>query len=111
MYDSEIQSENPRVLMIEAKIESSLATFRKNIRFLRKKASKMTLEDSAIELGISRDTLFKLERGSNRAPNIRTVLKICYYYKLSINDIFSTDLEYEEIRSVNSLPVLRKAGG
>ncbi len=81
---------------VELMMESNLRMLKKNIHFLRKKANKMTLDKTAEEVEISRDSIFKLESSPNRYPNLKTVLKISYYYGVNVGDLLYLDLEQEE---------------
>ena len=92
MYDKEVA---------ETKMIESMNLFKKNIRFLRKKANRMTLDEMAKRVGMSRDALFKIESRSNRYPNVKTIMKIAYFYDVSVGDLLEKDLEREEVRGLS----------
>lgn len=82
----------------EERMIRDLTLLKKNIKFLRKKANLMTLEEMSKKSGISRDALFKIESAPERYPSIKTVMKIAYFYEVDISDLMEKDLEYEEMK-------------
>ena len=81
---------------MDMELEKRLAILRNNLHYLRKKANKQTYDEVAEFTEISRDSLFKLEKGDERYPNLKTILKLCFYYNVSLDDITTKNLELEE---------------
>lgn len=88
---------------IEKKIQDNIKLLKKNIWFLRKKANKLTLKEISKEVGISLDSLFKLESNKGRYPHLLTFLRICYFFNISVEDMLNKDLEVEEAKELVNL--------
>lgn len=85
---------------LDLKVDKNLYLLKKNIKFLRKKANLMTLDDLSEKSGISRDALFKIESVPDRYPNIKTVLKLAHFYGVGIGDLVDRDMDYEEMKKL-----------
>ncbi|MEX0931566.1 MAG: helix-turn-helix transcriptional regulator [Candidatus Paceibacterota bacterium] len=62
-----------------------------NLAHLRAKA-KMTQEELAKEIGITRQTIISIERG-NYTPSVLLALKLAGYFKCKVEDIFNISYE------------------
>jgi DNA-binding XRE family transcriptional regulator len=88
VFDNEVFEDTFREVMYRV---------RKNIFYLRKRANKMTLDQLAEDIDMSRDSIFKLENDIDRAPNLKTIMKICAYFGVSIGDMVEKDIERDEM--------------
>ena len=52
-----------------------------------RKERKITQEDFANAIGVTRQTIISIEKG-NYTPSVLLALKISRYFKVSVNDIF-----------------------
>lgn len=79
----------------------TLYMIRKNLQYLRKKIKKKSLDDMALEIVVSRDTLYKLENNDDTSkplyPNIRTLLLIAEYFEIELHEFISKDFEMDDI--------------
>ena len=58
-----------------------------NVQKLRK-AHKVTQEDFAEAIGVTRQTIISIEKG-NYTPSVLLALKIAEYFSVSVNEVFS----------------------
>jgi DNA-binding XRE family transcriptional regulator len=56
------------------------------IKRLRLKAN-ITIDDAALQLGVSKSHLYKIEQGA-ATPGIRLAVKMTRLYKCNLNDIY-----------------------
>lgn len=89
----------------ESSMNNCLRLLRKNVFYLRKKVNKKTYEELAEELDLSRDSLFKLESDNDRYPNLKTILKLSLYFKVSIGDLLEKDIELEELNILSNITI------
>ena len=61
-----------------------------NVESLRKKR-KITQEDLAKAIGVTRQTIIAIEKG-NYTPSLLLAIKIAKYFTLSVEDIFTVEL-------------------
>jgi len=62
-------------------------TVQNNVRTLRKERG-VTQEDLAIAVGVSRQTVIAIEKGSY-VPSVLLALKLAKYFDLSVEELFS----------------------
>jgi DNA-binding XRE family transcriptional regulator len=87
----------------EYAIDNNLRLMRKNLYYLRKKIHKKTFDEMASDTGVSRDSLFRIESVPDRSPYLITILKICYYHNVSIDDLLNKDIEYEDAKKLATI--------
>ena len=61
-----------------------------------RKSKKLTQEDLAKELGVSRQTVFSIETGRSE-PSLPLAIKICNLFDAAIDELFSDFFEYDSI--------------
>lgn len=83
---------------IESRTESAISLLKKNIHYLRKKVRGLTFEELAGFVGVSRDSLFRLENDKDRMTNLKTLVRITLFFNVSMDDLLFTDLEYESMK-------------
>ena len=76
---------------------------RKNLLYFRKKVKNKSLDEMSIDIGISRDTLHRLENNNDSTrplyPNLKTLLAITNYFGVELSDFLSKDYEFIEEQS------------
>lgn len=78
------------------------ANFAKNITYLRK-SKKISMQQLADEIGLSRATLSHYENG-NRLPEFENIIKLALYFECSIDElIFSgTPIDINKLNKLNA---------
>jgi transcriptional regulator with XRE-family HTH domain len=70
-----------------------------NIRFLRKQ-KKLTQEQFAIKIGVKRSLIGAYEEG-RAEPKLSTILNICSYFKISLDDLIQGNLSDKPFNEVS----------
>ena len=65
---------------------------RKNIIYLRKKRM-ISRYKLAKDLGVNESLLRKIESGITENPQINTIVKVCTYFEITLDDLVNKDLE------------------
>jgi len=67
----------------------------KNLKYLRDK-SGLSFRKLCKEIGIDSSTLRRLEMGVTSNPRLQTVLDLCEFFSVSIQDILYADIEKDK---------------
>jgi transcriptional regulator with XRE-family HTH domain len=78
-----------------------LIMVRKNLQYYRKRVKRLSLDEMAVDTGISRDTLYKLENNEldrkPMYPNLKTLIAISEYLNIDLAEFLSRDMEIDDI--------------